>query len=133
MQRATGTSRYTTEDKASRLSWDPDNDSEGCKIFTPSERRLVDINTTPGLCLRKLCTLPITSRNCNLCAFHGKHFVPCTDRFGRPEPGSECLNYTFLRLYKDYKRLCGCQNKTCFVIGYSGEGSFQLRSPTRLI
>jgi hypothetical protein len=70
--------------KRARLSWDPDNVPEGCEILTPSERRLVDINTTPGLCLRKLRTLPMTSRNCNLCAFHGKHFVPDKDRFGSP-------------------------------------------------
>jgi hypothetical protein len=112
--------------KRARLLWNPDNVPEGCERLTPSERRLVDINTTPGLCLRKLCILPRTSRNRNLCAFHGKHFVPGKDKFGSPEPGSKCLNYTFMRQYNDCKRLCDCQKETCIAIGYCGEGSFQL-------
>jgi hypothetical protein len=31
--------------KRARLLWDPDTVLEGCEILTPSERRLVDINT----------------------------------------------------------------------------------------
>jgi hypothetical protein len=112
--------------KRARQSWDPDNVPEGCEILTPSERRLVDINTTPGLCSRKLCALPTTSRNHNFCAFHGKRFVPGRDRFGRPEPGSKRLNYTFMRMYNGCQRLCSCGKETCIAIGYCGEGSFQL-------
>jgi regulator of replication initiation timing len=47
---------------------------------------------------------------------------------GLEAPGNKCLNYTFMRLYKDTKRLCGCQKETCIAIGYCGEGSFQLPS-----
>jgi hypothetical protein len=116
----------TPQTKRARLSWDPDNVPEGCEPLTANERRLVDVDTEQGLCLRKLCGRPITSRNCTLCAFHGKHFVPGTDKNGKLEPGSKCLNYTFMRLYNNCKRLCDCQKPTCNAIGYCGEGSFQL-------
>jgi hypothetical protein len=91
--------------KREKLSWDPDVVPDGCLPLTPAERRLVDIHTDPGHCLRKGCELPTTSRNRSYCAYHGKFFVPGKDKKGRPEPGSKCLNYTFMRNYNFVKRL----------------------------
>jgi hypothetical protein len=56
----------------------------------------------------------------------GSQVCPRKRQVGSPEPGGKCLNYTFMRLYKNGNCLCGCQKETCIAIGHCGEGSFQL-------
>lgn len=82
----------TPDKKRARIScssWDPDDIPKRCEPLEPNERRLVDIDTKQGICSRKLCGCPITSRNYSQCAFHGKHFVPTAGKDKDDEKGKQ--------------------------------------------